>query len=36
MPAPGAGAEFRFADGDKHASALIYDGTLVHGSLVML
>jgi len=36
MPAPGAGAEYRFADGDKHASALVYNGELVHGSLVVL
>jgi hypothetical protein len=36
MPAAGVGAEYRFADGDKHASALVYDGSLVHGSLVML
>jgi hypothetical protein len=36
MPTPGVGAEYRFADGDNHASALVYDGALVHGSLVML
>jgi len=36
MPAAGAGKEFRFADGDKHASALVYDGALVHGSVVTL
>jgi hypothetical protein len=35
MPAAGAGNEFRFADGERHASALVYDGALVHGSVVV-
>jgi hypothetical protein len=34
-PAAGAGEEFRAEmAGDRHASALIYDGAVVHGSLV--
>src|SRR5262249_60057337 len=32
--AVGAGDEYRFGADDKHASALVYDGAVVHGSLV--
>ena len=33
--AVGAGEEYRSGADDKHASALVYDGSVVHGSLVM-
>jgi hypothetical protein len=33
--AVGEGDEYRCGSGDKHASALVYDGTVVHGSLVV-
>ena len=33
--AVGEGDEYRCGSEDKHASALVYDGTVVHGSLVV-
>jgi hypothetical protein len=33
--AVGVGEEYRSAADDKHASALVYDGAMVHGSLVI-
>ncbi len=33
--AVGVGDEYRFGADDKHASALVYDGAVVHGSLVV-
>jgi hypothetical protein len=34
-PAVGVGDEFRYGGADQHASALVYDGSVVHGSLVL-
>lgn len=31
----GVGEEYRYGEDDKHASALVYDGSVVHGSLVL-
>lgn len=33
--AVGEGDEYRYGSDDKHASALVYDGAVVHGSLVV-
>jgi len=33
--AVGVGNEYRYASEDRHASALVYDGAMVHGSLVV-
>lgn len=33
--AVGVGDEYRYGSEDKHASALVYDGAVVHGSLVV-
>ncbi|HWB13798.1 MAG TPA: DUF6569 family protein [Pirellulales bacterium] len=34
-PAVGVGDEYRYGSDDKHASALVFDETVVHGSLVV-
>jgi hypothetical protein len=36
VPAVGAGEEFRHdTDDGQHASALVFEGTVVHGSLIL-